>query len=443
MRTERARRRAGASGVRAVHHRAGGAAGILLVLALTGCVGADHQTLSVLIDAGPAGLKTWDALAAAYHEATGVEIKLETRPSGGEGDNIVKTRLATGDMTDLFVYNPGSLLRALNPDQSLVDMSGEAWVDTVDPQYRSVVSTPDGMYGLPVGTTGAGAVIYNKRIYAELGLDVPQTWDEFMANNAVIDRAGYTPVVQTYGDPWTAQLWVLGDFYNVAAEDPTWAERYTEGTAKYHDLPARAGFDHLQQIYDEGYLNATFASASATDAVRMLADGEGVHYPTLTGNFAYVLEESAPEAADSIGAFAIPGERADENGLTIWMPNGIYIPRTTSGDTLEAARDFVAWLASSEGCRVQLANLTVSGPHVIDGCEADASALPMIDDLETYYDEGRVGLALEFLSPIKGPSLEQIAVEVGSGIRSAQSGADLYDQDVVKQAEQLGLEWGS
>ena len=38
-----------------------------------------------------------------------------------------------------------------------------------------------------------------------------------------------------------------------------------------------------------------------------------------------------------------------------------------------------------------------------------------------------------------GPSLEQITVEVGSGIRSAKDGAALYDEDVKKQAQQLGL----
>ena len=47
--------------------------------------------------------------------------------------------------------------------------------------------------------------------------------------------------------------------------------------------------------------------------------------------------------------------------------------------------------------------------------------------------------ALEFLSPIKGPSLEQITVAVGSGLEHRRGGRRLYDQDVEKQAQQLGL----
>jgi raffinose/stachyose/melibiose transport system substrate-binding protein len=59
--------------------------------------------------------------------------------------------------------------------------------------------------------------------------------------------------------------------------------------------------------------------------------------------------------------------------------------------------------------------------------------------MQTYIDAGNSSLALEFLSPVKGPSLEQICVEVGSGIRKADAGASLYDEDVKKQAQQLGL----
>lgn len=40
---------------------------------------------------------------------------------------------------------------------------------------------------------------------------------------------------------------------------------------------------------------------------------------------------------------------------------------------------------------------------------------------------------------MKGPSLDQISIQVGSGITSAQTGAAQYDKDVKKQAQQLGL----
>ncbi len=64
----------------------------------------------------------------------------------------------------------------------------------------------------------------------------------------------------------------------------------------------------------------------------------------------------------------------------------------------------------------------------------------MTKDVQAYFDADKQSPALEFLSPVKGPNLEQICVEVGSGITPAADAAKLYDQDVQKQAQQLGLE---
>ena len=78
--------------------------------------------------------------------------------------------------------------------------------------------------------------------------------------------------------------------------------------------------------------------------------------------------------------------------------------------------------------------------RVASPADVDAVAQAVADMLPYFEEEGRTAPALEFLSPIKGPALEQITVEVGSGIRPAAEAAALYDQDVTKQAQQLGLE---
>ena len=53
-----------------------------------------------------------------------------------------------------------------------------------------------------------------------------------------IKAAGKTAVIQTFGDTWTSQLFVLGDFYNVQAAVPNFAADYTAGKAKYATIPA-------------------------------------------------------------------------------------------------------------------------------------------------------------------------------------------------------------
>src|SRR6188474_3492556 len=118
-----------------------------------------------------------------------VTIEVETHPGGTEGDNVVKTRLATGDMSDLFYYNSGSLLQALNPAETLVDLSGEPFIDNIVETYLPTVTAGDAIVGVPTEGTLGGGILYNKKIYADNNLQVPKTWAEFAANNETIKAA--------------------------------------------------------------------------------------------------------------------------------------------------------------------------------------------------------------------------------------------------------------
>lgn len=414
-----------------------------LVLAGCGDTGGDDGsvTLSILVDNTETTINTVQALADAYTAAhQNVKFELETRPQGAEGDNITKTRLQTGDMNDLFYYNAGSLLQALAPEQTLVDLSGEAFVSNISDTFIAGVSSGDAVYGVPVGNAMGGGILYNLDIYEELDLEIPQTWSEFMANNQAVLGSGIAaPVIQTYGpeSTWTSQLFVLGDNYNVLAEEPDWAEEYTSNQAHFADTPAaRRGFDHLREVYDRGFLNADFASANYADGLAKLASGEGAHYPMLT--FAVTeLTATQPDALDSIGFFAIPGDDPDDAGLTTWLSASLYLPQTT--ENVDEAKGFLAFVASVEACDVQTEAVGVTGPYFIEGCTIPADVPQAVKDLQSYFDAGLTAPALEFLSPVKGPALEQICIEVGSGIRTPEEAAELYDVDVEKQAQQLGL----
>ena len=175
------------------------------------------MTSTFLVNSGETNEAQAKALVDAFTAANpNIPIQTSLRPGGGDGDNLIKTKLATGEMEDLFHYNSGSLLQALTPDKTLVNVADQEWVSKLDPNFKTAVGTANGTYGAPWNTSMSGAVLYNKDIYAELGLKVPTTWDEFIANSQKIKDAGKAaPIIQTFGDTWTSQMWVLADFYNV------------------------------------------------------------------------------------------------------------------------------------------------------------------------------------------------------------------------------------
>ena len=396
--------------------------------------------ITFLVPNAGTNVESAEAMIAAFEEENAdITVKVESQPAGTEGDNLMKTKLATGEMADVFWYNSGSLFQALNPDQNLAPLTDESWVGDMQDTMKAVVETENGVYGAPFGATQAGAVVYNKKIYADLGLEIPTSWDEFASNNAAIKAAGITPVIQTYGDTWTSQLFVLGDFGNVLAQDADWGSEYTAGERKYVDEPALAGFANQQEGFEEGWWNEDFASALYDDGARMVATGEGAHYPILTG-IVSTFQQNFPDQIEDVGVFPLPAQKAEDTKLTVWLPNAVYVPKTTEGAQLEAAKKFVAFINSPAGCDVQNTAMVPSGPYAISTCELGDDVPGLLKDMQVYFDEDNTNPALEFLSPIKGPNLENITVEVGSGIRSAEDGAALYDEDVKKPAQQLGLD---
>lgn len=415
-------------------------AALATAIAFTSGMAQAEVTLNMLLDGNADTIAMMEALTAAYTAANpDVTFEMENRPGGSEGDNMVKTRLATGEAGDIIQYNSGSLFQALRPSETLADLTDLPGQANIIDSFKPVVTAPDGtVRGVPFGAAMGGGVYYNRKVYEELGLSVPKTWDEFMANNAKIKEAGKVPVATTFGDTWTSQLFVLGDFYNVQAAVPTFAADYTANKAKYATTPAAArGFQYLEDVFKAGYMNEDFGVAKFEDGMRMVATGEAAHYPMLTFAMATV-KQNTPDNINDLGYFALPGPTADKNGLTVWMPSALYIPAASAN--VDAAKEFLNFVASVEGCQVMIGAIGATGPYLIEGCELPADVPPSVADMLPYFQtEGGTAPALEFLSPIKGPALEQITVEVGSGIRPAAEATALYDQDVEKQAKQLGL----
>ena len=146
------------------------------------------------------------------------------------------------------------------------------------------------------------------------------------------------------------------------------------------------------------------------------------------------------EQVNDIGVFPIPSDDANANGLTVWMPLSLYAYKES--DKQEDILRFMEFYVSDEGLEAYTAAVLPDGPYCIKGYELpDNSYQAVVEDMQPYFDEGKTGVALEFLTPVKGANLEQICQEVVTEQVSAQEAAKAYDDDCLKQAVQLGLDW--
>ncbi|MGW2261575.1 ABC transporter substrate-binding protein [Streptomyces sp. NPDC001780] len=413
----------------------------MLVAGLTGCstgTGADGNTLTISVANTATDLSAMDALSKAFEKKNpGVTVEVEPRPQGTDGENVVKTRLNSGDLGDLLMYNSGAVLGDTNPGRNLVKLTDEPWAKNTSEAWHKAASVDEDLYGAPVGGSSGGGVLYNKEVYEKLNLEIPKTWDELIENARAVKEADLVPFVQTYKDSWTAQFFVLADYHNVEASVPGFAERWTAGRAKFADTPAAtAGFEHLRQVHELGLANKDYATATYDQGQQLLATGKAAMYPQTT-SAVRAMTQRYPEAAKNIGLFPVPGDDAATYGLTTWQPQGLYI--TSASERRDLAKKFVAFVASPEGCDAYVASSGATGISPIGSCELPDNATQAVKDMLPFVEDGDTTPALEFLSPVASTSLQDISVAVGSGLTSAAQGAKRYDEAAAKSARQLGI----
>ncbi|MEI3199746.1 MAG: extracellular solute-binding protein [Lachnospiraceae bacterium] len=382
-----------------------------------------------------------DGTKAVLEKATeelGMEFNIEISPGGTDGDNIIKTRCASGDLADISNYNSGSLLTALNPKEHFLDLTDEAFSEKFDDTFKSCVMQEDRIYGAPFTTTQAGAVVYWKPDYEELGLKVPETWDEFIANCQALKDAGKAPVYLSAGKTWTTQVLFLGDNYNVLAKNPDFADEFTAGTAKFATdeggLASWCKYEDLVDMYQEGATAATY-----DDALEDMAVGAATHWIILTQVIPLMLVNH-PEAEENLGVFGVPGDDADNHGLTVWEPNAWYINKDSAN--AEAALAFLDFWYQEENIDAYVEIMGANGPSCIKGYTLPDTVAPAIrEDMQAYFDAGKTAPALEFVTPVKGSTCEQITTSVALGQIDGKTAAQMYDDDCKKSAVQQGLEW--
>jgi raffinose/stachyose/melibiose transport system substrate-binding protein len=397
---------------------------------------AATTTISWIVDDGEQTLVIAKAIATAFTKANPtIKVKIVKRIAGDA--NAIPTKVQAGTLEDVVSYNSGSLFQALNPAKNFVDLTKKSYMKEVSATFKPAVTVNKKVYGVPYGPMMAGGILYNKAVYKKLGLKVPKTWAQFQLNNAKIKKAGLTPVIMSYGgyDAWSTQSLFLGDFHNVKMAVPTFAAQYTLGKKKFADTPAALeSFKKVEELADLGYYNDNASTTGFIDALSMLANGEGAHYAMATWALAYMPADKISD----IGSFAVPGRSSASNGMTVWLPNAVYINAKTK--KLAAAEKFLAFLVSKAGTDTYTKAGGYTGPYLTSKqSPAPKTAPAAITDAMKYVNARKTTAALEFVTPLKGANLPQIIVSIASGQTTALEGAKLYDEDARKMAKQLGL----
>ncbi len=161
-------------------------------------------------DEGPA----LEALIELYEEQNpGVQVENATVTGGAGVDAraVLRTRMLGGDPPDTFQVHAGQgLISSWVAAGRMEDLTflyeEEGWFDVFPRELIEMISTEDGIWTVPVNIHRSNVMWYIPANLEAWGVDVPATWDEFLAICPELQAQGVTPLV--VGEGWTQQhLW--------------------------------------------------------------------------------------------------------------------------------------------------------------------------------------------------------------------------------------------
>ncbi len=215
----------------------------------------------------------------------------------------------------------------------------------------------DGIYGVPYEWTAVG-VFYNTEVFSDLGLEPPDTLEEFEAIMETIKQAGITPVSVGGKDGWPlVHVWQQLVFTNVEY-DTLRALEDRDPTQSYENEGLIEAANKVVEWFEAGYLDPNLLSTGFTDANDLFINGGTAM--NIGGTW---VQQDFRNAPFEVRFFPVPPMRTDiplhlggfnpandivivkespnvdwaielmdfllsEENMTLWWENGFLVPYT-------------------------------------------------------------------------------------------------------------------
>lgn len=186
----------------------------------------------------------------------------------------IKTMHAIGDLPDVFFLDSREFILPLINSGSVLDLRPYIEADGFADQYKlKTVIAPHsdgGIYNLQSGADAyfSSTLFYNKDIFAEYGIEVPVTFDDFVAACEVLKQNDIVPITSNFsGGAWGAKSVILPSL--IAAEDPAVVEKIVRLETDFSSDPAvLAAMEKFSILAKNGYflegaLNTDYGTSQA------------------------------------------------------------------------------------------------------------------------------------------------------------------------------------
>lgn len=295
----------------------------------------------------------WRDVFIPAFEAKHPGIKVTFAPSAPTAyDAALNAKLEAGTAGDLITCRPFDLALRLFENGRLVDLTDMPGMENFGPAAKTAWSSDDGKttYCVPINSTISG-FIYNKEIFAELGLSEPVTEDEFFAMLDAIKADGrYVPLATGTADQW--ETTTMG-YHNIGPNYWRGEEGrlgLIAGTQKLTDEQWVAPLRTLKRWAD--YMGDGYQARSYPDSQNLFTLGRAAIFPA--GSWEISVFEA--QADFEMDAFK-PPVKAVGDDCFILDHTGMGMGVNAASPNRDAAMAFVEWMATPEFAQLLVSEL--------------------------------------------------------------------------------------
>ncbi|MST48704.1 carbohydrate ABC transporter substrate-binding protein [Mobiluncus porci] len=431
-----------------------------LVMTLSGCSSTDSgktsseggkTTLKFAAFEGGYGTEVWDKVVAAY-EKQNPDVDVDMTISKTINEEIAPGMKA-GDYPDVVYYSTGqksgfteTLLSegAVMKINDVFDMKVPGEDVTVKDKLLpgllgGTATNPLGgedTYLAPLFFAPNG-LVYNKKLLADNGWEVPTTWDEMFALGDAARAKGialFTYPVAGYFDSALPSL-----IANAGGAD-LWSDiaNYKEGA--WDTDGAKKALETVSKLVSSDYLlSSTVGNANKENFVKnqqAILDGTAIFMPN--GNWIVNEMKDAPRT-DGFEWGVIPAPAFEKGGerYAFSFVENIWIP--AQAKNADAAKDFIAFLYSDEAVDI-FASAGAAQP--VDGAAEKAIAAASDPGVKAFFDmmnaEGVSAVAGGPLAKtVEGASFKDSVYVAIDSVASGKKSLDEWSADIKTTTDKL------
>ncbi|WP_093131235.1 ABC transporter substrate-binding protein [Salinibacillus kushneri] len=267
--------------------------------------------------------------------------------AGGAGTNakaVLASRMQGDDPPSTFQVHGGAELNdswvAADKMQPLDDFYEENdLMDKFPQDLIDLVSDEGNIYSIPVNIHRGNVIFYNKKVFEENNIEVPTTFDEFLAASEELEAAGVTPLALGDKNSWPATQ-ILENILLAKLGPDDYKGLFT-GDVAFDDSRVVESVELFGEMLN--YINDDHASRVWQDAAQLVAEGDAAM--TVMGDWAkgYFSNDLNLTVNEDFGYITTP----ETEGLFMVITDTFGLPKGIENE--EETKEFLKVLASVEG----------------------------------------------------------------------------------------------